>query len=136
MIVRVPLVAVLLSSVGCVSLQQLREPAQFIAAENPKVVYVTYKNRTVEGVAQPRVSGDSLFGGLQRSPSHRVAVPLSQVQFVKAVQPDGKRTAMLIAGLGVITASSIFVLLKTGVDASCDYVANPDYLGGECEGIQ
>jgi len=134
MIVRVPLVAILLNTVGCATLQPLREPAQFIASENPKVVYVTYKNRTIEGVTQPRMTGDSLFGALQRSPSHRVAVSLSQVQVIKAVQPDKKRTTLLIAGLGVITATSIFVLLKTGVDASCDYVANPDYLGGECEG--
>ena len=132
MIVRVPLVAVLLSTVGCATLQPLREPAQFIASENPKVVYVTYKNRTIEGVAQPRVSGDSLFGALQRSPSHRVAVPLSQVQLVKAVQPDGKRTAMLIAGLAVFTATSVYVLAKTGKDVSCDSVANPDYLPNEC----
>jgi len=132
MIVRVPLVAVLLSSVGCVSLQQLREPAQFIAAENPKVVYVTYKNRTVEGVAQPRVSGDSLFGALQGNPSHRVAVPLSQVQLMRAKQPDRKRTIMLIAGLGVFTAANLYMFLRTGSDVSCDGTVNPDYSPNEC----
>jgi len=132
MIVRVPLIAVLLSTVGCATLQPLREPAQFIAAENPKVVYVTYKNRTVEGVAQPRVSGDSLFGALQGNPSHRVAVPLSQVQLVRAKQPDRKRTIMLIAGLGVFTAANLYMFLGTGSDVSCDGTVNPDYSPNEC----
>ena len=132
MIVRVLLVAVLLGTVGCATLQPLREPAQFIAAENPKVVYVTYKNRTVEGVAQPRVSGDSLFGALQGNPSHRVAVPLSQVQLMRAKQPDRKRTIMLIAGLGVFTAANVYMLAKTGSDVSCDGTVNPDYRPNEC----
>jgi len=134
MIVRTSLTAILLGTLGCATLQPLREPAQFIVAQNPKVVYVTYSNRTVEGVAQPRVSGDSLFGALQGNPSHRVAVPLSQVQLMRAKQPDGTRTAMLIAGLAVFAATSVYVLAKTGNDASCDSVANPDYLPGECEG--
>jgi hypothetical protein len=134
MIVRTSLTAIVLGTLGCATLQPLREPAQFIAAQNPKVVYVTYKNRTVEGIVQPRVSGDSLYGALHNSPGHRVAVPLSQVQLVRALQPDKKRTTMLIAGLAVFAATSVYVLAKTGNDASCDSVANPDYLPGECEG--
>ena len=134
MIVRAPLVALLLSGAGCATLQPLRQPEQFIAAENPKVVYVTYKNRTVEGVTQPRVSGDTLFGALQRSPIHRVAVPLSQVLLVKAVQPDRARTTMLIAGLAAFAATSVYVLAKTGNDSSCDGTVNPDYLPNECSG--
>jgi hypothetical protein len=132
MIVQVPLVAVLLSTVGCATLQTLREPAQFIATENPKVVHVTYKNRTIEVVAQPRVSGDSLFGALQRSPSHRVAVPLSQVQLIQARQPNGKRTTMMIAGLAVFTATSVLVLSNSGGGPSCDSTAKPSYLPNEC----
>lgn len=132
MIMRLPLVAALLSTLGCATLQPLKEPAQFIAAENPKLVYVTYKNRTVEGVAQPRVSGDSLFGALQGNPSHRVAVPLSQVQLMRAKQPDGTRTAMLIAGLAVFTAANVYMFAKTGSDVSCDGTVNPDYRPNEC----
>lgn len=123
-IVRVPLLVVLLSSVGCASLRPLREPAQFIAKENPKVIYVTYKNRSVVGVAQPRVSGDSLYGTLQGQPA-RIAVPLSAVQLIEAIQPDGKRTALLIAGLTVFTVGGVYILLQTGKDESCDVTTDP-----------
>jgi hypothetical protein len=123
-IVRVPLLVVLLSSVGCATLQPLREPAQYIAKENPKVIYVTYKNRSVVGVAQPRVSGDSLYGTLQGQPA-RIAVPLSAVQLIEAIQPDGKRTALLIAGLTVFTVGGVYILLKTGKDESCDVTTDP-----------
>jgi len=123
-IVRVPLLVVLLSSVGCATLRPLREPAQYIAKENPKVIYVTYKNRSVVGVAQPRVSGDSLYGTLQGQPA-RIAVPLSAVQLIEAVQPDGKRTALLIAGLTVFTVGGVYILLQTGKDESCDVTTDP-----------
>ena len=128
-IVRVPLLVVLLGSVGCATLQPLREPAQFIAKENPKVIYVTYKNRSVVGVAQPRVSGDSLFGTLQGQPAP-VAVPLSHIQSIEAIQPDGKRTALLIAGLTVFTVGGVYILLKTGQDESCDSIVDP------CGGVE
>jgi len=128
-IVRVPLLVVLLSSVGCATLQPLREPAQFIAKENPKLVYVTYKNRSVVGVARPHVSGDSLFGTVQGQPAP-VAVPLSHVQMIEAIQPDRKRTALLIAGLAAFTVSGVAVLLLTGNGESCDNVYDP------CGGVE
>jgi hypothetical protein len=135
-IVRVPLLGILLSSIACATLQPLREPAQFIAKENPEVVYVTYKNRSVVGVARPRVSGDSLFGTVQGQPAP-LAVPLSNVERIEAVRPDGKRTALLIAGLTAFTVTSIYVLLKTGNNPSCDgaYEHEEDYCPGVLPGM-
>ena len=127
--VRVPLLVVLLSSLGCATLQPLREPAQYIATESPKVIYVTYKNRYVVGVTQPRVSGDSLFGTVQGQPAP-VAVPLSNIQLIEAIQPDGKRTALLIAGLTAFAVTGVYVLLQTGDDESCDSVVDP------CGGVE
>lgn len=126
-ILRVPLLILLLSSVGCATLQPLREPAQFIAKENPQVIYVTYKNRSVVGVARPRVSGDSLFGTLQGQPAP-VAVPLSHVQLIEAVQPDRRRTTLLIAGLTVFTVAGVVALSLGGSNISCDgtYEHNDD----------
>lgn len=123
-IVRVPVLVVLLSSLGCATLQPLREPAQFISRENPKVVYVTYKNRSVVGVARPRVSGDSLFGTLQGQPAP-VAMPLSRVQVIEAMQPDRRRTTLLIAGLAAFSITTVVVLLQTGAEESCNHIYDP-----------
>jgi hypothetical protein len=86
-VVRALLPAILLGSVGCVTLLPVRDPAQFIPQSNPQVVFVTYVNRTKMFVTQPRVSGDSLFGTMQGQ-SHTVAVPLHQVRLIQARQTD------------------------------------------------
>lgn len=118
-IAREPLLVLLLSGISCATPQPLREPAQSLGEENPKVVYVTYKNRSVVGVARPRVSGDSLFGTLQGQPAP-VAVPLSHLERIEAIQPDGGRTTLLIAGLTAFTIAGVFALSLGGNDISCD----------------
>jgi len=119
-VVRVSLVAILLSVVACVTVQPVQDPAQFIPRSKPDVVYVTYVNRTKMFVAQPRVSGDSLFGTIQGQ-SRPVAVSLGQIQRIEAVQHDRKRTTWMIAVLTVATASGMWALLHSGAGDSCDY---------------
>ena len=118
-VVRVLLPAILLCATGCVTLLPVKDPAQFIPASHPQVVFVTYVNRTRMYVTQPRVSGDSLFGTMQGQ-SHQVAVPLNQVRLIQARQADKKRTVWLIAGLTVAAASSLWALGQSGAGESCD----------------
>lgn len=118
-VVCVPLAAVLLCSVACATVQPLREPAQFISQKSPEVVWVTYKNRSIMGVAQPRVSGDSLFGTVQGAAYQPVAVPLSQVERIEAVVPDRKRTTLLVAGLTAFTVVGVYALIQGGTGGSC-----------------
>jgi len=120
MIMRVTLTVALLSIGACATVQPVKDPAQFIPKANPQVVHVTYVNRTKMFVAQPRVSGDSLFGTMQGQ-SHQVAVPLSQVRLIEAVQHSRKRTAWMIAALAVATASGAWALMHSGVGEPCDY---------------
>ena len=119
MIMRVTLTVALLSIGACATVQPVKDPAQFIPKANPQVVHVTYVNRTKMFVAQPRVSGDSLFGTMQGQ-SHQVAVPLNQVRLIQARQADKKRTVWLIAGLTVAAASSLWALGQSGAGESCD----------------
>jgi hypothetical protein len=118
-IARVLLAATLLGNVGCATLQPVRDPVEFIPHTNPQLVFVTYINRTKMFVAQPRVSGDSLFGTMHGR-SHAVAVPLSQIRLIQARQLDRTRTGLLIAGLAVAVASSVWALGQTGAGESCD----------------
>jgi hypothetical protein len=118
-VMRAPLAAALLGSVACASMQPVSDPALFIPQANPHVVYVTYTTGAMVGITQPRVSGDSLFGTLQGL-SYQVAMPLSRVELMEAVQRDRTRTAWLIAGLAVATASGVWALSQTGAGRSCD----------------
>jgi hypothetical protein len=119
MVVRMPCVALGLAAAGCVTMQPVTDPARFFAKAAPPVVYVTYTTGAMVPVTQARVSGDSLFGTL-KGLSHRVAVPLSRVQLIEAVQRDKKRTAWLIAGLGVAMASAVWALSQSGEGEPCD----------------
>jgi len=128
-IARVLFVAVLLGSGGCATLQPVREPARFIAEANPPVVYLTFKNRSQVTLTEPRVSGDSLFG-LVAGVSSPVAAPLSHIERVEAVRRDHKRTTWMIAGLGALTVTTVFVLAQSGnaPGPSCDAT----YYRSEC----
>jgi hypothetical protein len=122
---RVPLAAVLLASIACSSLQPVPEPAQFIPAMNPELVYVTFHNRAQVPLARPHVSGDSLVGTLA-GVGRPWGVPLSQVQVVEAVQRDKRRTRWLIAGLGVVTVAGVYAFSRLGTgDNKCDYSLGP-----------
>jgi hypothetical protein len=118
---RVVLVAVLLGSAGCASLQRVADPAKFISEAKPELVYVSYRNRAFLPIAQPHVRGDSLHGTLQGL-TYQIAVPLSHVERIDAVQRDNKRTTLLIASMGVVSAAGVYVLTQRsrGRGQSCD----------------
>jgi hypothetical protein len=102
----------LLVTVGCVTVQKV-QPAQFIPAHNPSVVWVTTNDNAFTPVGTPRIEGDSLKGvwsGLQDS----VAFSLSQIQYVQAKLPAPKRTVMLATVLTVVVGGSIYSIATAG----------------------
>src|SRR5574341_95492 len=123
-VVRVVLVAVLLGTGACASVQPLVEPAQFIAQANPPVVYVTFKNHSKVSLTRPRVSGDSLHGWVTGMASP-VGAPLSHIERVEVRRRDRKRTTLMIVGLTTLTAgTALYALLQGGGNTvsglSCD----------------
>jgi hypothetical protein len=108
---RAMVAALAVATAACSSVQPIREPVQFIAASSPSLVYVTHRNRSVLAIANPRVSGDTLHG-TWAGETRPVALPLSQVQSVEALQRDRKRTAFLVAGLGIFTGVAVYAFLQ------------------------
>lgn len=120
---RVTAAGALVATVACSRVREVFEPARFIAENNPPIVYVTQHSRAVVAIANPRVSGDSVFGTMPGQ-SHPVAVPFSEVHSVAAARVDGARTALLIAGATVASAFVAYVVLggANGRDNwYCDY---------------
>ena len=116
-------VAVVLGTMGCSSLQPVRQPAEFISASTPPVVYVTHRNRALIVIERPRVSGDTVYGNWQGQ-SRPVAVPLSQVQSMLARRKDGGRTALLVAGVTILTGAGVYAMVQPANgqnDWYCDY---------------
>jgi hypothetical protein len=111
---------------ACASVQPVREPARFIAETNPKVVYVTHRNRSLIAIGQPRISGDSLLGVWEGS-ARPVGVPLSQVTSIQARQHNKTRTTLFIVGLTAFTAGTAYALALAGNGEPkyCDYTSWP-----------
>jgi hypothetical protein len=111
---RLSLAALFLAGTACSSAQLVHDPVQFLAT-HPDLIVVTYDDNSEVPVAQPRLSHDTIIGtwdGLNEP----VAVPLSHVQRVDAVQKDSKRTTMLIVGLVGITAVATYGFVRAVQD--------------------
>jgi hypothetical protein len=118
---RLSLTAALLAAVACSSVQQVRDPAAFLAT-NPTQILVTYEDRSEVPVAMPKLRNDTIVGtwdGL----SEPVALPLNRISRIDAVQKDTKKTALFIGGLVAVTAATAYGLSRESTDYGevCDY---------------
>ena len=110
-------------TVGCASVREVFKPAEFISAKHPQVVYVTQRSRTVVAIANPRISGDTVFGTVAGD-TRPVAVSFNDVYSVSASRMDGARTALLAVGFVAGTALAAYIFTTTGDSNSgwfCDY---------------
>lgn len=122
------LAAVLLSAIGCASLQPVRDPAQFIPQHLPARVWVVTTNNATLAVAQPRIDGDTLRGTWEGR-SAPLAVPLRDIERVEAVQRDKTKTIVLVATLATLTAAGVYGFTRRGGGA-----CTPVYDPGDPEG--
>ena len=108
----VSLAGLLLLAAGCVTVQKV-QPAQFIPAHNPSVVWVTTNDNAFTPVGTPRIEGDSLKGiwsGLQDS----VAISLNEIQYVQVKLASPKRTALLATVLTATVGGAIYSIATAG----------------------
>jgi len=108
-----------LSATACTSVQPVRtEPAPFIAAKHPGVVYVVDKDGRPYTVARPHVEGDSVVG-VSPKLDKSVGLPLSSVGSIAAAQPDHTRTALFIVALGAGAGGMGYALAHMGGGNAC-----------------
>jgi hypothetical protein len=108
---RVAFSGLLIGVVGigaCTTLRRV-QPAEFLAKNNPDVLWVTHANNTIVPVTQPEIAGDTLKGMWQGT-QRRVAIPLSEVRRVRAKLPDSRKTAVLVTTLGMAGVSAVYFL--------------------------
>lgn len=97
---------VVLAFGGCTSMRTV-QPEQFIPQHNPAVVSVWTRPDDVTIVSDPEVSGDTLKGEVFQTPW---AMNFKDIMRVEALTPDGRRTALLIAGSAVSAAGALLLL--------------------------
>ena len=109
----------LVTLTACTSVQPIRtEPAPFISAKHPQIVYLVDKDGRPYTVENPRVEGDSVIG-LSPKKAGIVGLPLSSVGTIAAAQPDHTRTALLIVVLGAGAGGLGYALTHAGSSDSC-----------------
>lgn len=113
----------LVATTACSTLRPVHEPARYISENHPDLVRVVEKQHgAVFMIAHPRISGDTVVG-TRAGEIHAVAVPLRDVHSVSARQVNGKRTALLLAGMALAVGLTTYVMTTTGDDNNwaCDY---------------
>jgi hypothetical protein len=117
----------LLGLAACMSLQPVAEPARFIAETKPEMVYVTQGSGAIFEVMNPTLSGDTLIGTRLGSARHPVVLPWKYVQQISTMRRNKSRTVMLLAGITVASAVSVYAFTQgqNGHAAwACDYNTN------------
>ena len=111
-----------LTAVGCATVRPVPDPEQFIAQSAPDVVFVTHMNGATLTITHPRVSGDSLLGDWAGA-AQPIGLPLGQVRQITAAQHDRTRTVLLIAGMGVVAGSIVYLITRGASDEyqSCNW---------------
>lgn len=123
---RLSLTAIFLGGISCTSVQTVRDPNAFMAT-NPDLVVVIYNDNAEMPVSKPQMRGDTLVGewaGL----GEKVAVPMSDIQRLDAIQKDPKKTTLFIAALVAATAVTAYGFSRASTDYGyiCDYFRPDD----------
>jgi hypothetical protein len=130
-LLRIVTPAILLAAVSCKTVQPIQQPAQYIPAHRPDLVVVIDQDNAEIPVSQPTMSGDTLKG-VWAGVGDPVAMPLNQVQRIDAIQPNKKRTTLLIATLTVVGIAGGYALAQAVSDngSTCDYSYQPGTVVG------
>ena len=103
-----PLVALLPVIAGCMRVQRV-QPAEFIPAHSPEVVWVTTENSVSTPILHPHIVGDSLQG-TQDWPQQPVTISLKEIKYVQAARPSPTRTALLVTFVGATVAGLVYAI--------------------------
>jgi hypothetical protein len=87
-------------------------PSKLVAKQLPRVVSVTYTDKTVLVVMGPELSADTLKG-LRWGTQDSVAIPLDSVRTVDARVRDRTKTLLLAAAAGLVVVAGAYIASST-----------------------
>lgn len=121
----------LCAALGCTSVGPVAEPQKYIAAKQPRTVWVTRSNRSVVRVDGPRMIGDTVVGSVS---GEYTEIPLTDVTRVAAVQSARGKTIAAAALGGAATAAALVVIFShsgSGANGTVDSIADSMTLNRE-----
>jgi hypothetical protein len=122
---RIVALALLVTQAGCTSVRLVPAPLQYIPQKQPSIVWVVDSQEEILPISQPTVRADSVVG-LIANTTEPISVPMSRTRYVLARQPDRRRTAFLIGGMGVLAGVTAWVMTTAGSGRKdCTNLENP-----------
>lgn len=97
---------VLLTFTGCMSIQTVGAPEQFIVKQSPDAIRATLNDGSILVIARPLVM-DKRVQGIEAGTTDRVAVPLVDIQRIEARRLDKSRTLWLAIGIAAVAAAAV-----------------------------
>lgn len=124
---RIATAALAVGAAACMTIQPVRQPAQFIQTKKPQLLWVTNSDGEVMTLSNAHVDGDQVVG-MWEGIHEEVKVPFSQARLVEARQVSPLKTAVLggtlVASAGVLT---YWIINATAPATLCQ---NPEPGGG------
>jgi len=105
------------SILGCTTVRPVSNPAEFIPAKQPKLLWVTQQDGKSMLLVNARVEDNHIVGQWRGRWEEEVRVPLTEAPQVEAKQIEVKRTAILTSVLAVTGGLAVAWLLKGGAPA-------------------
>jgi hypothetical protein len=105
---QITLAGLLLCATSCTTVRSV-QPAQYFAQNSPDLVWVTYADHAAVPVTQPEIAGDTLKG-MRLGTQQPIAIPMDQVQSIRARTPDKAKTAILVTGALTGFVATVYAL--------------------------
>jgi hypothetical protein len=115
---------------ACVASHRV-SPAQYVPEHRPDRILVMDADGFIHLLDQPAIQGDSLVG-VEVGTSDRLSFKVDEVTDAMVRAPSPKRTALLVGGLGALTAGGVVAILTMGSGSPCEQ--NPSGKGSESTG--
>ena len=106
--VRVRVVCVVLGLAACTSVGVVGHPTEYVSTRAPSRVWVTQSDKTVVELFKPLIKGDNsdTLAGFTKSGDY-VAMPMANVQIMKAPMASPARTVLLAGSVAIVGTALI-----------------------------
>ena len=113
----------LVSFTGCMAVQPVSAPEDYITNENPERVRATLVDGSIVVIDSPRVLDERVVG-LDGATNDELSVPFANIPQLEARQVS--KTRSLLLGLGIAAAVTAALLISSGEDSVPLCFDNPE----------
>jgi len=117
----------LLAIAGCTTVASVKNPGTYVAAKQPRTVWLTKTDQSIVRMNGPRMVGDTVVGSVN---GQYTEIPMADVSSMRAIVPDETKTIAVAAVGGAATVAALVVIFDhsgsgSGLPGPADTLTNP-----------